>query len=94
MPPRGELSGQESNGATSDIGWARIHYEVGSGTSTSYDVLARDIWGASDDSDVDTPPARNHQRHVDLDDDTPTIVQVSTVLWKKKMEATKQIQKS
>ncbi|XP_044761109.1 zinc finger and BTB domain-containing protein 17 [Coccinella septempunctata] len=51
MPPRGELSGQESLGGASDINWNRLHYnEVSS--SASYDHLGREGW---EDSDVDCP---------------------------------------
>ncbi|KAL3279354.1 hypothetical protein HHI36_016860 [Cryptolaemus montrouzieri] len=50
MPPRGELSGQESLGGASDINWNRLHYNEGS-SGTSYDLLGREAW--EDSSDVD-----------------------------------------
>lgn len=60
MPPRGELSEQESNGA-SDIAWGRVYneQECSSGMSTSYDLLARESWEASDCSDSEMPPLQS-----------------------------------
>lgn len=60
MPPRGELSEQESNGA-SDITWGRLYneQECSSGMSTSYDLLARESWEASDGSDSEMPPLQS-----------------------------------
>lgn len=64
MPPRGELSGQESLGGASDINWNRLHYnEVSS--SASYDPLGRDAW---EDSDIDCPPA------MEEDNDVPSVI--------------------
>lgn len=81
MPPRGELSGQESNGAASDIAWTRMHYESNSLTSTSYDLLARDQWDGSDSSDAEVPPLQSRVPPCTLyngdADDTPTIVSVT-----------------
>lgn len=80
MPLRGEISGPESNGAASDVsGWNRIQYHDGSsGMSTSYDLLARETWEASDGSDNELPPLQSRiPQHVHYeeppDDDTPTI---------------------
>lgn len=76
MPPRGELSGQESLEGSSDITWNRIQYNEGSSAmTTSYDLIARESWEASDSSDVDVPPlqSRNPQ-FIDDENDTPTIV--------------------
>lgn len=76
MPPRGELSGQESLGGSSDINWNRVQYHEGSsGMSTSYDLVARESWEASDSSDLEVPPlqSRNPQ-FIDEENDTPTIV--------------------
>lgn len=59
MPPRGELSEQESNGA-SEVGWgSRMYQECSSGMSTSYDLLARESWDASDCSDTEVPPLQS-----------------------------------
>ncbi|RZB40885.1 zf-H2C2 2 domain containing protein [Asbolus verrucosus] len=80
MPPRGELSGQESIGGSSDITWNRVQYNEGSSVmSTSYDLLARESWEASDSSDVEVPPLQSrippHVSYPENDDnDTPTIV--------------------
>lgn len=46
MPARGELSGQESNGGTSDIAWTQV-----GASSASYDLMARENWEDSDASD-------------------------------------------
>ena len=78
MPPRGELSGQESIGGSSDITWNRVQYNEGSsGMSTSYDLLARENWEASDSSDVEVPPLQSrippHDNNPD-ESETPTIV--------------------
>ncbi|XP_019865226.2 uncharacterized protein LOC109594448 isoform X2 [Aethina tumida] len=86
MPPRGELSGQESIGGASDIAWNRVQYQEGtSGMSTnSYHFMARETWEASDSSDVDVPPLQsrnpaNFKSEIDndIDNDTPTIVSFS-----------------
>lgn len=78
MPPRGELSGQESNGGASDIAWSRMHYE---GNSTSYDLLARETWEGSDSSDAEVPPLQSrappHVLYKGETDDTPTIVSIT-----------------
>ncbi|EEZ97964.1 zinc finger protein 571 [Tribolium castaneum] len=79
MPPRGELSGQESLGGSSDITWNRVQYNEGSsGMSTSYDLLTRENWEASDSSDVEVPPLQSripsHVTYPEEDDDSPTIV--------------------
>lgn len=50
MPPRGELSGQESNGDM-DAPWAGMYPEVP--PPEPYDLMARESW-ISDSSDVDT----------------------------------------
>jgi uncharacterized Zn-finger protein len=79
MPPRGELSGQESIGGSSDITWNRVQYNEGSSAmSASYDLLARENWEASDSSDVEVPPLQSrippHVSYPEDDNDTPTIV--------------------
>ncbi|XP_044259189.1 zinc finger protein 571 [Tribolium madens] len=79
MPPRGELSGQESLGGSSDITWNRVQYNEGSsGMSTSYDLLTRENWEGSDSSDVEVPPLQSripsHVTYPEEDDDNPTIV--------------------
>lgn len=55
MPPRGELSEQESLGGVSDIAWNR--YETSNGAS--YDLMARETWdetsGEMDNNDRDSP---------------------------------------
>lgn len=63
MPPRGELSESESNGANSDWGKIYNEQECSSGMSTSYDLLARESWEGSDGSDSEMPPlqSRNPQ---------------------------------
>ncbi|KAK9879244.1 hypothetical protein WA026_004093 [Henosepilachna vigintioctopunctata] len=58
MPPRGELSGQESLGGTSDINWNRLHYNEGS-SGTSYNLLGEEVW--DDGSDADCP--QNEEEH-------------------------------
>lgn len=74
MPPRGELSGQESLGGSSDITWNRLQYEGhNSGMSTSYDLMARESWEASNSSDARRLP----EPHFEDDNDTPTIVSYS-----------------
>ncbi|KAF5286844.1 hypothetical protein FQA39_LY00377 [Lamprigera yunnana] len=81
MPPRGELSGQESNSAASDNAWSRVHYEGISVTSTSYDILARETWEGSDCSDGELPPLQSRvpscTPYNPEGDDTPTIVSIS-----------------
>ncbi|KAF5286601.1 hypothetical protein FQR65_LT12510 [Abscondita terminalis] len=81
MPPRGELSGQESNGAASDIAWNRVNYEGSSVTSTSYDLYARETWEGSDCSDGEVPPLQSRnpppEQYNPEADDTPTIVSVT-----------------
>lgn len=79
LPPRGELSGQESLGGSSDITWNRVQYSEGSsGMSTSYDILTRENWEGSDSSDVEVPPLQSripsHVTYQEDDNDTPTIV--------------------
>ncbi|XP_050677839.1 uncharacterized protein LOC126974402 isoform X2 [Leptidea sinapis] len=60
MPPRGELSGQESNGDM-ESPWSRMYSEV---TPTEpYDLIARESW-VSDGSDVDVTEKKDN-----LDDD-------------------------
>ncbi|XP_017773156.1 PREDICTED: zinc finger protein 226 isoform X2 [Nicrophorus vespilloides] len=80
MPPRGELSGQESN--ASDVPWSRMQYHEGnSATSTSYntDVNVQDGWdGSSDMSNCEVPPLQSrvppaYEEDEDDDDDVPTI---------------------
>ncbi|PSN53728.1 hypothetical protein C0J52_02200 [Blattella germanica] len=52
MPPRGELSEQESVGGNDSSMWVQAFHEKE--VSTSYDLLARESWEASDGSDVDS----------------------------------------
>lgn len=61
MPPRGELSEQESNGASDIHSWGKVYHEqeCSSGMSTSYDLLARESWEASDCSDSEMPPLQS-----------------------------------
>ncbi|KAJ8974637.1 hypothetical protein NQ317_019871 [Molorchus minor] len=86
MPARGELSGQESLGGTSDITWNRIQYqEGGSGMSHSYDLFGRESWEASDSESTEIPVMQrletrsDFQQHEynDNENDTPTIVSYS-----------------
>ncbi|XP_069700019.1 zinc finger protein 184-like [Periplaneta americana] len=51
MPPRGELSEQESVGGNDSSMWPQGFQDKD--VSTSYDLLARESWEASDGSDVD-----------------------------------------
>lgn len=74
MPPRGELSEPESNGASD---WGKIYneQECSSGMSTSYDLLARESWEGSDGSDTEMPPlqSRNPSGFILPDkEDTPS----------------------
>lgn len=68
----------ESNGASTDIAsWNRYH-EGSSGMSTSYDLIARETWEASDCSDNELPPLQSRlPQHVQYDDpaddDNPTV---------------------
>ncbi|XP_044742915.1 uncharacterized protein LOC123305297 [Chrysoperla carnea] len=60
MPPKGELSEQESNGAGDEEVWGKMFQEGSSGISTSYDLIARESWEASDSSDSElTPPLQS-----------------------------------
>ncbi|XP_047118951.1 zinc finger protein 711 [Schistocerca piceifrons] len=52
MPPRGELSEQESLGGNDSSMWTQSYND--GDVSTSYDLLARESWGASDGSDTET----------------------------------------
>lgn len=72
MPPRGELSEPESNGA-SDWGKIYTEQECSSGISTSYDLLARESWEGSDGSDTEMPPlqSRNPSGYILPDKDEP-----------------------
>lgn len=69
MPPRGELSGQESNGATSDVNWNRIQYQE---VCTPYDLIARENWN-DDISDTEPNTVQNQVQTPINDDDTPTV---------------------
>ncbi|XP_076752005.1 uncharacterized protein LOC143424081 [Xylocopa sonorina] len=51
MPPRGELSEQESNGCTEQSAWQLYAGQESSRMSTSYDLMARESWEESDGSD-------------------------------------------
>ncbi|CAD1469586.1 unnamed protein product [Heterotrigona itama] len=51
MPPRGELSEQESNGYTEQSAWQLYAGQESSRMSTSYDLMARESWEESDGSD-------------------------------------------
>ncbi|KYM98345.1 hypothetical protein ALC62_10955 [Cyphomyrmex costatus] len=51
MPPRGELSEQESNGCTEQSAWQMYMGQESSRMSTSYDLLARESWEESEGSD-------------------------------------------
>ncbi|EFN66769.1 Cleavage and polyadenylation specificity factor subunit 3 [Camponotus floridanus] len=51
MPPRGELSEQESNGCTEPSAWQFYMGQESSRMSTSYDLLARESWEESEGSD-------------------------------------------
>ncbi|XP_020290210.1 uncharacterized protein LOC109857858 isoform X2 [Pseudomyrmex gracilis] len=51
MPPRGELSEQESNGCTEQSTWQLYMGQESSRMSTSYDLLARESWEESEGSD-------------------------------------------
>ncbi|XP_032671352.1 uncharacterized protein LOC116844226 isoform X2 [Odontomachus brunneus] len=51
MPPRGELSEQESNGCTEQSAWQLYMGQESSRMSTSYDLLARESWEESEGSD-------------------------------------------
>ncbi|XP_066992831.2 uncharacterized protein [Anabrus simplex] len=55
MPPRGELSEQESVGGNDSSMWANNFHDKDEDVSTSYDLLARESWEASDGSDVEGP---------------------------------------
>ncbi|CAH0559230.1 unnamed protein product [Brassicogethes aeneus] len=82
MPPRGELSGQESIGEASDIGWNRIQYHEGpSGLSTNaYDLIARDTWEASDSSDVEISSMQSRNAapyRREMESEAPAIINFS-----------------
>ncbi|XP_072929397.1 uncharacterized protein [Epargyreus clarus] len=62
MPPRGELSGQESNGDM-ESPWSGMYTEVT--PSEPYDLIARESW-VSDGSEIDTTEKREP-----LEDDLP-----------------------
>ncbi|XP_066584047.1 uncharacterized protein [Prorops nasuta] len=51
MPPRGELSEQESNGCTEQSTWQLYIGQESSRMSTSYDLMARESWEESEGSD-------------------------------------------
>ncbi|KAL2720617.1 Zinc finger protein [Vespula squamosa] len=51
MPPRGELSEQESNGCTEQSAWQVYMGQESSRMSTSYDLMARESWEESEGSD-------------------------------------------
>ncbi|XP_063984920.1 uncharacterized protein LOC135166535 isoform X2 [Diachasmimorpha longicaudata] len=51
MPPRGELSEQESNGCTEHSAWQLYVGQESSRMSTSYDLMARESWEESEGSD-------------------------------------------
>lgn len=51
MPPRGELSEQESNGCTEQSAWQLYMGQESSRMSTSYDLMARESWEESEGSD-------------------------------------------
>ncbi|XP_031837588.1 uncharacterized protein LOC116429150 isoform X1 [Nomia melanderi] len=51
MPPRGELSEQESNGCTEPSAWQLYAGQESSRMSTSYDLMARESWEESEGSD-------------------------------------------
>lgn len=51
MPPRGELSEQESNGCTEQSAWQLYAGQESSRMSTSYDLMARESWEESEGSD-------------------------------------------
>ncbi|XP_024946097.1 uncharacterized protein LOC107273006 isoform X2 [Cephus cinctus] len=51
MPPRGELSEQESNGCTEHSAWQLYMSQESSRMSTSYDLMARESWEESEGSD-------------------------------------------
>ncbi|XP_035440592.2 uncharacterized protein LOC118269555 isoform X2 [Spodoptera frugiperda] len=66
MPPRGELSGQESNGDM-ESPWSGMYSEVT--PSEPYDLIARESWAsASDGSDVD---ANDKEPMLVIDEDVP-----------------------
>ncbi|KAI4457545.1 zinc finger protein [Holotrichia oblita] len=72
MPPRGELSGQESNGGTSDVNWNRLQYQE---VCSSYDLIARENWNddISDTEPNSAPNQNSNQILSNCDDDTPTV---------------------
>ncbi|CAG9859978.1 unnamed protein product [Phyllotreta striolata] len=77
MPPRGELSGQESLGGNSDIStWNRLHYQEGG----SYEIIERESWEASDSESFDMNSVKKQNtsrapsRQNTYEDDMPTIV--------------------
>ncbi|GJQ69252.1 hypothetical protein Trydic_g6396 [Trypoxylus dichotomus] len=71
MPPRGELSGQESNGATSDVNWNRVQYQE---VCSTYDLIARENWNDDiSDSEPNSAPNQAHNQISNCDDDTPTV---------------------
>ncbi|KAJ8674759.1 hypothetical protein QAD02_010545 [Eretmocerus hayati] len=51
MPPRGELSEQESNGCTEQSAWQLYMGQESSRMSTSYDLMARESWEESEGSE-------------------------------------------
>ncbi|XP_046607893.1 uncharacterized protein LOC124299061 isoform X1 [Neodiprion virginianus] len=52
MPPRGELSEQESNGCHEPSAWQQLYMgQESSRMSTSYDLMARESWEESEGSD-------------------------------------------
>ncbi|CAG9826266.1 unnamed protein product [Diabrotica balteata] len=81
MPARGELSGQESLGGSSDITWNRLQYqECNSRMSHPYEMIGRESWDASDSESFDTPSLKRQNvtqvscEPNDYDNDVPTII--------------------
>lgn len=86
MPARGELSGQESLGGTSDIMWNRMQYQEGSSRMVnSFEFTGRDSWDASDSESAYTPnsktvsssqiaPYLHEEGDYDNENDTPMFV--------------------
>lgn len=82
MPARGELSGQESLGGTSDIMWNRLHYQEGSSRLTNtFEFTERDSWDPSDSESIDTPCSKSIpylQEHTDYDNENDTPLFISS----------------
>ncbi|CAH1183245.1 unnamed protein product [Phaedon cochleariae] len=85
MPARGELSGPESMGGSTDLTWNRIHYQEGSSRmSHSYDLIGRDHWEGSDSDSVDNPGVMEKPKeqiefteHFNEDNDPVSIISCS-----------------